>query len=101
MVTQHKQNKKQTKAQKKARAAAKRERQRKYRMVMINGKQKRVKREPTIDGLSVDEFILANANPIFLHELGAWELMGDSNSSFAAELDDATDEDKLFQDPPC
>ena len=28
-----------------------------YMLIFINGKQKRIKRPPTIDGLPVDEFI--------------------------------------------
>jgi len=36
--------------------------------VFINGKQKRVKRPQTIDGLDMDEFIRRNADPIWLHD---------------------------------
>ena len=39
----------------------------------INGKQKRVKRLPTIDGIDVDEFIRRNADPIWLHQNEIWE----------------------------
>ncbi len=47
--------------------------------IFINGKQKRFKRPPTIDGLPVDEFIRRNADPIWLfqnemyEELYEWE----------------------------
>jgi hypothetical protein len=54
---------------------AKRERQRKFMMVFMNGKQKRVLRPHLIDGLSVDEFIARNADPIWLHQNGLWEYM--------------------------
>ncbi len=54
---------------------AKRERKRKYRTIFINGKQKRVLRELLIDGLPADEFIARNADPIWLHQNGLWELM--------------------------
>ena len=47
---------------------ARRERKKKFMIVFINGKQKRVPRPPLIDGLSVDEFIARNADPIWLHE---------------------------------
>jgi hypothetical protein len=60
--------KKLTTAQKKARKAAKAERQKKYMWVFMNGKQVRVKRAPTIDGLDVDEFIRRNADPIWLQQ---------------------------------
>ena len=45
----------------------------------MNGKQKRVKRSPTVEGFPVDEFIRRNADPIWLlqnemyEELHQWE----------------------------
>lgn len=63
-----------------AEKAEKKRRQREYMTIFINGKQKRVKREPTIDGMPVDEFIRRNADPIWLlqngmyEELHQWEL---------------------------
>ncbi len=67
--------KKLTAAQKRARKQAKAERQRKYMWVFMNGKQVRVKRPPTIDGLPVDDFIQQNADPIWLHQNEMWEYM--------------------------
>lgn len=67
--------KKLTAAQKRARKAAKAEMQRKYMWVFINGKQVRVKRPPTIDGIPVDDFIRQNADPIWLHQNEMWEYM--------------------------
>jgi hypothetical protein len=55
--------------------AAKKERNREFMTIFINGKQKRVRREPAIDGISVDEFIMRNADPIWLHQHGMWEDM--------------------------
>ncbi len=52
---------------------ARRERKRKYMTIFINGKQKRVLRPQEIDGLPVDEFIIRNADPIWLHQNGMWE----------------------------
>jgi hypothetical protein len=46
--------------------AAKRRRRREYMTIFVNGKQKRVKRPPTVEGMSVDEFIRRNADPIWL-----------------------------------
>jgi len=54
---------------------ARRERKQKYMTIFINGKQKRVLRPQLIDGLSVDEYIARNADPIWLHENELWELM--------------------------
>lgn len=67
--------KKLTAAQKRARKDAKAERQKKYKWVFMNGKQVRVKRPPTIDGMDVDEFIRRNADPIWLHQNEMWEYM--------------------------
>ena len=43
--------------------------------LFMNGKQKRVKRPPTMDGMDVDEFIRNNADPIWLHQNEMWEDM--------------------------
>jgi len=53
--------------------AAKKKRQKEYRTIFINGKQKRVKRPPTIDGMDVHEYIRRNADPIWLHQNEMWE----------------------------
>ncbi|HEX4073374.1 MAG TPA: hypothetical protein VHX68_19490 [Planctomycetaceae bacterium] len=52
-----------------------RERRRKFVINFVNGKRKRVLRPPLVDGLPVDEFIARNADPIWLHEEGLWEMM--------------------------
>lgn len=41
--------------------------------IFINGKQKRVKRPPTIEGMDPDEFIRLNADPVWLHQNEMWE----------------------------
>ena len=41
----------------------------------MNGKQVRIKRPSTIDGMDIDEFIQNNADPIWLHQNGLWEHM--------------------------
>jgi hypothetical protein len=46
-----------------------------YETIFINGKQKRVRRSPTIEGLPVDEFIANNADPIWLMQNGYYELL--------------------------
>ncbi len=43
----------------------------------MNGKQVRIKRQPTIDGIPVDEYIQQNADPIWLHQHGMHELIPD------------------------
>ena len=58
-----------------AQKAVKKERQKKYMTVFMNGKQVRVKRPETIDGMDKDEFIRRNADPIWLHQNEMWEYL--------------------------
>ena len=53
--------------------ALKKARQKKFMTVFINGKQKRVRKPDTIDGLTTEEFIKANADPMWLHQNEMWE----------------------------
>ena len=61
--------------------AEKKNRQKEYTTIFINGKQKRVKRPPVIDGMDVDEFIRRNADPVWLHQNEMWEYMIDDKES--------------------
>lgn len=94
-----KSKKKLTPAQKRAKKAAKAERQRKYEWVFINGKQVRVKRPPTVEGIPVDQFIEENADPLWLHQNGMWELMpvedGISGPEPSTDSDATEDEDEI------
>jgi hypothetical protein len=67
-----------------AEKAAKKKRREEYMTVFMNGKQKRVKRPPTIDGIPVDEFIRNNADPVWLHQNEMWEYIQeeDANSNY-------------------
>lgn len=76
-----KQKKRLTTAQK----IAKKMRQKEYMTIFINGKKKRVKRPPTVEGMDVDEFIRKNADPIWLHQNEMWEYI------------DTTEENDTFQ----
>ena len=58
-----------------AEKAKKKQRREQFMTIFINGKQKRIKRPPTIDGMDVDEFIRRNADPIWLHQNEMWEYM--------------------------
>jgi hypothetical protein len=58
-----------------AEKAAKRRLRLETMIIFINGKQKRVKRPATIEGMDVDEFIRQNADPIWLHQNEMWEYM--------------------------
>jgi len=55
--------------------AAKKKRREEYMTVFMNGKQKRIKRPPTIDGVDTEEFIRRNADPIWLHQNEMWEFI--------------------------
>ncbi len=68
-----KSKKKLTRLQKQARKKKKLSNQKKYEWVFINGKQVRIKRRPTIDGIGIDEYIERNADPIWLHQNEMWE----------------------------
>lgn len=65
--------KKLTAAQKRARRTARAERRKKYQWVFMNGKQVRIKRPATIDGMDVDEFISRNGDPVWFHQNEMWE----------------------------
>ncbi|EMS78389.1 hypothetical protein [Desulfotignum phosphitoxidans] len=69
-----KRKRKQTAAEK----AEKNQRRKEYMTIFINGKQKRVKRPQTIDGMDMDDFIRRNADPIWLHQNEMWEYMDES-----------------------
>ena len=58
-----------------AEKAKKKQRQLEYMTVFMNGKQKQVKRPLTIDGMDVDEYLRANADPVWLHQNEMWEFI--------------------------
>ncbi len=66
--------------------AARKKRREEYMTVFINGKQRRTKRPPTIEGMDAEEFIRRNADPIWLHQNELWEYI-DQNE----DEDDALD----------
>ena len=71
-----------------AEKAAKRRRRAEFMTIFVNGKQKRVKRPPTIDGMDVDEFIRRNADPIWLHQNGLWEYIRDDSHARSSQATD-------------
>ncbi|MGH8952966.1 MAG: hypothetical protein ACRDX9_16305 [Acidimicrobiia bacterium] len=58
-----------------AEKAEKKRRKTEYMTIFVNGKQKRVKRPIMIEGLSAEEFVRANADPIWHHQNEMWEDM--------------------------
>ncbi len=72
-----------------------------YQTVFIRGKQVRVLRPPTIDGMPVDEYIARNADPVWLLQNGyyellhEWECARDADGNVVAEdASSAFDEDR-------
>ena len=55
-----------------AEKAEKKRREKEYMTILVDGKQKRVKRLPTIDGIDIDEFIRRNADSIWLPQNEMW-----------------------------
>lgn len=60
--------------------AEKKRRKKEFMTIFVNGKQKRVRRPPTIDGIDAEEFILRNADPLWLHQNGLWEYMDETGT---------------------
>lgn len=56
-----------------AEKAAKQKRRLEYETVFMDGKMKRVRRRPTVEGTALDEFLRTHADPVFLHQEGLWE----------------------------
>jgi hypothetical protein len=54
---------------------AQKRKKKEYEYIFVNGKQKRIKRPPTIDGMDVDDFIKENADHIWLHQNEMWEYL--------------------------
>jgi len=53
--------------------ADKRRRRRELMTIFVGGKQKRVKRPPTVDGMSEEELIRRNADVIWYHQNEMWD----------------------------
>ncbi|MDL1979373.1 MAG: hypothetical protein LWX52_14990 [Deltaproteobacteria bacterium] len=88
IIQMTKRKKKMTVAQK----TAKKKRQKEYMTIFVHGKQKRVKRPPTIDGIPVDEFIRQNADPIWLHQNEMWEYIEQPEDCDNKEIDHDTED---------
>lgn len=52
--------------------------------IFLHGKQVRVRRPPTIDGMSVDEFIRRNADPVWLMQNEYWHYLPDAEAALSA-----------------
>ena len=62
-----------------AQRRARKRRRKEFMTVFVHGKQKRVRRPVTIEGMDVDEFIRQNADLIWLHQDEMWEFMSEAD----------------------
>jgi hypothetical protein len=53
--------------------AERKRRRREYMTIFVGGKQKRVRRPPTIDGMNEEKFIRRNADPLWYHLNEMWD----------------------------
>ena len=83
--------------------AAKKRRHQEYMTIFVHGRQRRVKRPPTIDGVSVEEFIHNNADALWYHQNEIWDQieleknMSDSGGELAAAGDRGGREGRNFK----
>ena len=70
----------------------KKHRSRELMTIFIHGKMKRIRGQPQIEGLDVDEFIRHNADPIWLHQNEMWEYM-EENEQTSEAITNKSDED--------
>lgn len=78
-----------------AQRAAKKQRKKDFMTVFMNGKQVSVRRPLTIDGMDVEEFILRNADPIWLLQHGYYELLEEQSMELDQETTDLADDGEL------
>ncbi|WP_299734695.1 hypothetical protein [uncultured Endozoicomonas sp.] len=86
--------KKLTPEQKRIRKAAKAERQKKYQWIFINGKQKRIKRQESVEEYEQREALIRSADPIWLHQNELWEYMQPDDGLLLTE--ESEDQDALM-----
>lgn len=60
---------------------AKARRKAEFMTIFVNGRQRRVPRPVLIEGLDPDEFIIRNADPIWLHQNGMWEYLAEAEEN--------------------
>lgn len=69
--------------------------------IFVNGRQKRVRRPPTIDGLSEEEFIARNTDPLWLREDEMWQLIPLDPVANTAPRSDRDDQPRFCFDDTC
>ena len=75
-----------------AEKAEKKRRRSEFMTIFVGGKQQRVKRPQLIEGMTVEDFIRANADPIWLHQNEMWEELYGEEQGVETDVDRATGE---------
>ena len=75
---------------------AKKQRKKDFMIAFMHGKQARLRRPPTIDGMDVEEFIRQNADPIWLHQHGYHEILHEREMETELETTDSDRIDFVF-----
>lgn len=70
-----------------AEKAARKRRKREFQTVFLHGKMKRIQRPPSVEGTSEEEFIRANADPMWLHQNELWEYIEDDSVAECGRAD--------------
>ena len=52
----------------------------KYQWIFINGKQVKIRKPETINGMLIEEFIKENADSFWLHQNETWEYIEDEET---------------------
>ena len=73
-----------------AQKAERKRRREEYLTIFIHGKQKRIRRPPNVEGIDVDEFILRNADPVWLHQNEMWEYLETKLSDESCKVESVT-----------
>ncbi|MDP3672694.1 MAG: hypothetical protein Q8R69_23765 [Telluria sp.] len=63
--------------------------------IFVNGRQRRVPRPALIDGLDPDDFIIRNADPIWLHQNGMWESLAEAEGNGIDSTQSGADDDDI------
>jgi hypothetical protein len=75
-----------------AQRAARKQRMKDFMTVFINGKQLQVRRPVTYDGLDEDEWIRDNADDIWLHQHGYWDILDERYAQKEGESEEEASE---------
>jgi len=76
----------------------KRRRKLEFMHILLDGKQVRVKRPPTVDGMNFDDFARNHADPLWLHQNELWEYILPENESEEGQAGNKIPPDNWFSE---